>query len=70
MSLAVVESILESNDMADVLRPFQNITNLLAVFFSVFLANLSIETVKYIIGGSIIKSKQFLQSKIIHKIID
>ena len=54
MSLAVIESILESTDMGEVLRPFQDITYLLTVFFSVFLANLGIETVKSIIGRPII----------------
>ena len=58
MSLAVIESILESTDMGEVLRPFQDITYLLTVFFSVFLANLGIETVKSIIGRPIINSKQ------------
>ena len=58
MSLAVIESILESTDMGEVLRPFQDITYLLTVFFSVFLANLGIETVKSIIGRPIIYSKQ------------
>ena len=50
MSLAVIESILESTDIGEVLRPFQDITYLLTVFFSVFLANLGIETVKSVIG--------------------
>ena len=54
MSLAVIESILESTDMREVLRPFQDITYLLTVFFSVFLANVSVETVKSIIGRCII----------------
>ena len=58
MSLAVIESILESTDMGEVLRPFQDITYLLTVFFSVFLANLGIETVKSIIGRQIINLKQ------------
>ena len=59
MSLAVIESILESTDMGEVLRPFQDITYLLTVFFSVFLANLGIETVKSIIGRQIINLKQY-----------
>ena len=52
MSLAVIESILESTDISEVLRPFQDldITYLLTVFFSVFLGNVGIETVKSIIG--------------------
>ena len=58
MSLAVIESILESTDMGEVLRPFQDITYLLTVFFSVFLANLGIETVKSIIGRPIINLTQ------------
>ena len=58
MSLAVIESILESTDMGEVLRPFQDITYLLTVFFSVFLANLGIETVKSITGRPIINVKQ------------
>ena len=64
MSLAVIESILESTDMREVLRPFQDldITYLLTVFFSVFLANVSIETVKSIIGRPIINFKKMLLS--------
>ena len=70
MSLAVIESILESTDMREVLRQFQDldITYLLTVFFSVFLANVGIETVKSIIGRPIINFKKmllsFLQSSI------
>ena len=62
MSLAVIESILESIDMGEVLRPFQDITYLLTVFFSVFLANLGIENVKSIIGRPIINFKIMLLS--------
>ena len=62
MSLAVIESILESTDMREVLRPFQDITYLLTVFFSVFLANVGIETVKSIIGRPIINFKIMLLS--------
>ena len=64
MSLAVIESILESTDMREVLRPFQDldITYLLTVFFSVFLANVGIETVKSIIGRPIINFKKMLLS--------
>ena len=54
MSLAVIEDILQSTDMREVLRPFQDITYLLTVFLSVFLANVSIETVKSIIGRIVI----------------
>ena len=64
MSLAVIESILESTDMGEVLRQFQDldITYLLTVFFSVFLANVGIETVKSIIGRPIINFKKMLLS--------
>ena len=65
MSLSVIESILESTDMGEVLRPFQDITYLLTVFFSVFLANLGIETVKSIIGRPIINSKHCIASIIL-----
>ena len=51
MSLAVIESILEFTDLTEVLRPFQDISYLLTVFLSVFLANIGIENVKSIIGG-------------------
>ena len=54
MSVAVIESILESIDLSEVLRPFQDITYLLTIFFSVFLANIGIATVKSIIGRPII----------------
>ena len=64
MSLAVIEGILESTDISEVLRPFQDldITYLLTVFFSVFLANVGIETVKSIIGRPIINFKIMLLS--------
>ena len=64
MSLAVIESILESTHMGEVLRQFQDldITYLLTVFFSVFLANVGIETVKSIIGRPIINFKIMLLS--------
>ena len=64
MSLAVIESILESTDMREVLRQFQDldISYLLTVFFSVFLANVGIETVKSIIGRPIINFKIMLLS--------
>ena len=39
--------------MSEVLRPFQDITYLLTVFFSVFFANVGIGTVKSIIGRPI-----------------
>ena len=72
MSLAVIESILESTDMREVMRPFQDITYLLTVFFSVFFANVSIESVKSIIGRSIINLKQLLsllQLETINKVL-
>ena len=53
MSLAVIESILQSTDLSEVLRPFQDISYLLTVFLSVFLANIVIESVKSVIGRSI-----------------
>ena len=59
MSLAVIEDILQSTDMREVLRPFGDITYLLTVFISVFLANLGIETVKSIIGRPKMNVEQF-----------
>ena len=56
--------------MGEVLRPFQDITYLLTVFISVFLANLGIETVKSITGRPMINLKQcyyLLQLKTIIK---
>ena len=66
MSLAVIESILESTDMREVMRPFQDITYLLSVFISVFLANVSIETVKSIIGRQTYHKFIFLLSPILY----
>ena len=55
MSISMIESILQSANLTEIIRPFLDVTYLLAVFLSVFLATLSIESVKSITGMSIKK---------------
>ena len=52
MVLSEIENILQSSDLTEIFRPLLDISYLLTVFLSVFLANVTIETVKSINGMS------------------